>query len=242
MRRRDMLLGSGALLVSACARKPAETPMPAAYTPVQTVLSQAIKPDALPGAVWLIARGDSVVAEATGARAIESQDPMRRDTIFRIASMTKAVTAACMMMLVEDGKLSLDERTDRLLPELANRRVLRTLHSSIDDTVPANAPITLRQIMNFTFGFGMSLDPTLPIMRAGVERHLTLAEPTPLTPLNPDQWMAKFAELPLMYQPGDRWLYNVGALLQGVLIKRAAGKEFDAFVEDRITEIGRAHV
>lgn len=235
MRRRDMLLGSGALFLSACAPRPSETPLPASYAPVAESMTSIVNPEALPGNVWLVARGEDVVAQANGVRAVGSQDPMRRDTIFRIASMTKAVTAASVMMLIEDGKLSLDENAERLLPELANRRVLRTLEGPITETAPANGPIRIRQIMNFTFGFGMSLNPALPIMQAGIERRLTLAEPFPLTPYEPDAWMASFAELPLMYQPGDRWLYNVGSLLQGVLVKRASGKEFDAFLEERIT-------
>lgn len=235
MLRRDFLLGTGAAALAACAPKPSETPLPAAFLPVQQAIAQAIKPDALPGAVWLVARGADVVAQASGTRAIGGNAPMQRDAIFRIASMTKAVTAACMMMLVEEGKLTLDDPADRLLPELANRRVLRTLQSQLDDTVPARSPIAIRQLMDFTFGFGISFDASLPIVKAGQQQQLTLAEPTPFTPHEPDEWMKRFGALPLMYQPGERWLYNVGSLIQGVLIKRASGKDFDAFVEERVT-------
>ena len=109
-----------------------------------------------------------------------------------------------MMMLVEEGKLTLEENAQRLLPELANARVLRTIRSEVDDTVPANHPITVREIMNFTFGSGLNFDATLPIVKAGRDLHLTLAEPTPMTPHAPDEWMRIFATLPLMYQPGER--------------------------------------
>jgi CubicO group peptidase (beta-lactamase class C family) len=236
MHRRDFLLGAITAPLAACSRTPAETPPPAAYPPVQAAIDQAIKPDALPGAVWLIARGDDVVAQASGVRAIGSRDPMQRDTIFRIASMTKAVTSAAVMVLVEDGRLTLEENAERLLPELADRRVLRTLQSELDDTVPARAPITVRQLMDFTFGFGLSFDPTLPIVQAGQQQQLALAEPVPFTPHDPDEWMRRFGTLPLMYQPGERWLYNVGSLIQGVLVCRASGMDFDTFVHERIID------
>jgi len=188
-----------------------------------------------PGSVFLVAHGDDVVVSADGVSAIGGAAPMRRDTIFRIASMTKAVTTAAMMMLVEEGKLTLEENAQRLLPELANRRVLRTIRSELDDTVPANHPISVREIMNFTFGSGLNFDATLPIVKAGRDLHMTLAEPIPMTTHAPDEWMRIFATLPLMYQPGERWLYNVGSLIQGVLVRRAAGQDFDTFVEERIT-------
>ena len=240
MRRRDFLLGTGASLVAAnfagCSRPAQQTPLPAAFAPAENLIAQQIKPDALPGAVWLVAHGDDVVARALGARAIGSQAPMQRDTIFRIASMTKVVTAACVLMLVEEGKLALEENAERLLPELANRRVLRTLRSQLDDTVPAARPIQIKHLLDFTFGFGMSFDATLPIMQAAEREQLVVGMPVPMTPHDPDEWMRRFGALPLMYQPGERWLYNVGSLIQGVLVRRASGQDFDAFVRERITD------
>ncbi len=240
MRRRELLLRTSAALAAAgfagCNRAPQATPVPSAFAAVRDVVNQQIKPEALPGAVWLVARGDEVVMDATGAQEIGGAAPMRRDTIFRIASMTKAITAAAVMMLVEEGKLTLEESAQRLLPELANRRVLRTLGSPLDDTVPARAPVTVKQLMDFTFGFGMSFDAALPIMQAANEAQLVIAQPVPMTPHDPDQWMARFGTLPLMYQPGERWLYNVGSLIQGVLVRRASGMDFDTFVRERITD------
>ena len=245
MKRREFLLSSGAVLaVASCTPKPppAADPFPAAFAPVRDVLKKQIANMTIPGSVFLVARvgkdggdKDEIVVSADGVTTVGGSAPMQRDTIFRIASMTKAITAAAVMMLVEDGKLTLDEPAERLLPELTNRKVLKTISSPIDDTVPANHPITVREIMNFTFGFGLNFDPTLPINKAGVERQLTLAEPTPMTPHAPDEWMKLFGELPLMYQPGERWLYNAGSLLQGVLVRRASGQDFDTFVSERIT-------
>lgn len=159
---------------------------------------------------------------------------MRRDTIFRIASMTKAITSAAVMMLVEEGKLTLEENAQRLLPELANARVLRTVSSELDDTEPAHHPITVREIMNYTFGTGVTADGTLPIVHAADRDQLILGAPLPMVPHTPDEWMRRFGALPLMHQPGERWLYNVGSMLQGVLVRRASGQDFDTFVEERI--------
>ena len=171
-----------------------------------------------------------MVVEQVGMSAIGGSVPMQRDTIFRIASMTKPVTAAAVMMLVEEGKLTLDEPAERWLPELANRRVLRRIDGPLDDTVPANRPITVQDLLTFTLGFGILFDETLPIQRAIDELELVNGQPVPMTPHEPDEWMRRFGTLPLMHQPGERWMYNTGSLLQGVLVRRASGQDFDAFV------------
>ena len=97
----------------------------------------------MPGMVTLVARGDDVHVDTIGTMAFDGDRPMRRDTIFRIASLTKPILAAATMMLVEDGALALEEPVDRLLPELADRRVLRSVDGPVDDTVPARRPITV---------------------------------------------------------------------------------------------------
>jgi CubicO group peptidase (beta-lactamase class C family) len=236
MTKRNFLLSSAAAGLAACGPKPPEAaPFPSAYTPIRDVMAAEIAANHFPGSVWLIAKGDEVVVDTAGVSAIGAATPMQRDTIFRIASMTKAVTAAAVMMLVEEGKLTLEENAERLLPELANRRVLRTINSQLDDTVPANHPPTVRELMNFTFGTGISFDTTLPIMQAAEQQnHLVLGQPVPMTPHDPDEWMRRFGSLPLTYQPGERWLYNVGSLVQGVLVRRASGQDFDTFVAERI--------
>jgi len=166
--------------------------------------------------------------------AIGGTTPMRRDTIFRLASMTKPITATAVLMLVEEGKLALDAPAQRWLPELADRRVLRRIDGPIDDTVPARRAITVRDLLTFTFGFGILFDDTLPIQRAIDELELVNGQPVPMTPHAPDEWMRRFATLPLMHQPGESWMYNTGSLLQGVLVARASGRAFDAFVRERI--------
>ena len=108
----------------------------------------------LAGVVTLLCRHDEVQVEAIGAQNLATATPIQRETIFRIASMTKPITAAAAMILVEETKLRLDEPVDRWLPELADRKVLRGIDSPLDDTVPAKRPITLRDLLTFRLGVG----------------------------------------------------------------------------------------
>ncbi len=161
--RRHFIFASGSTLAAAgftCELAAAQSEPDDAPRSVRALMEDQVVQGLIPGAVWLVARGPHVYAESVGVAGIDSSTPMRRDTIFRIASMTKAVTAAAVMMLVEEGKLTLDAPVQRWLPELADRRVLRRLEGPIDDTVPAERLITVHDLMNFTFGFGLLFDPT----------------------------------------------------------------------------------
>src|SRR5712691_11262797 len=122
----------------------------------------------VPGIVTLVSRGGESHVDAIGVKAIGGSDPIRRDTIFRISSMTKPITAVATMILVEDCRLRLDEPVDEWLPELANRRVLRRIDSQLDDTVAAKRPITVRDLLTFRPGFGMLLaEPgSYPVQKA----------------------------------------------------------------------------
>jgi CubicO group peptidase (beta-lactamase class C family) len=194
----------------------------------------------LPGMVTLVARGDDLAVDTIGAMAFDSEEPMRRDAIFRITSMTKPVLAVATMMLVDDGKLALDEPVDRLAPELADRRVLRRIDGPLDDTVPANRPITVEDLLSFRMGYGMvfepSFEPPYPVITAAAELELVMGPPDPRTPHEPDEWMRRFATLPLMYQPGERWQYNAGALVLSVVAARAAGQSLEDLFRTRVFE------
>jgi CubicO group peptidase (beta-lactamase class C family) len=190
----------------------------------------------VPGVVTLICRRGEVHVDAIGTKAVGGGDPIRRDTIFRITSMTKPVTAAAAMILVEECKIRLDEPVERLLPELEGRKVLRSVDGPLDDTVPAVRPITVRDLLTFRLGFGMIMGPpdATPIQRAEREIGLvSLGPPKTRSPHAPDEWMRRFATLPLMHQPGERWMYNTGAHVLGVLIARAAGQPLEAFLRER---------
>jgi CubicO group peptidase (beta-lactamase class C family) len=194
----------------------------------------------LPGLVALVAEDDDVHVDSIGALAFDRAEPMGRDTVFRIASLTKPVVAAAAMKLVDDGTLRLDEPVDRLLPELADRRVIARIDGPLDETVPADRAVTVEDVLSFRMGYGILTEPTFfppyPVVTTADDLQLTMGPPEPRTPHGPDEWLRRFATLPLMYQPGQRWLYNTGALVLGVLVARAAGESLPDVLRTRVFE------
>jgi CubicO group peptidase (beta-lactamase class C family) len=202
------------------------------------VMAGYVERGQVPGLVTLISRRGEVHVDAIGTKALGGSDPMRRDTIFRIASMSKPITAVATMILVEECKLRLDEPVDRLLPEMANRKVLKRLDGPLDDTVPANRPITVRDLLTFRMGFGLVMAPpgTYPIQKAIDERILGQGPPAPARPPAPDEWIRRLGTLPLMHQPGEKWMYHTGSDVLGVLIARASGQALETFLRGRLFE------
>ena len=203
---------------------------------MRDALSGYVNRGEIPGLVALVARDGEVHVEAMGTSAAGGGRPVRRDTIFRVSSMSKPVTAAATMILVDEGKLQLDEPIERVLPELANRRVLRSFDAELDDTVPAIRSITVRDLLTFTMGFGILMVPPgkYPIQRANDDLKLGQGRPEPQVPPSPETWLARFATLPLLHQPGARWMYSTGADVLGVVIARASGMSFPAFLHERL--------
>ena len=200
---------------------------------MHTVLAGYVDRGELPGLVALVRRGKEVRVEALGALSFGGA-PMKRDTIFRIASMTKPLTAAGAMILVEECRLRLDDPVDEFLPELTNRQVLRRLDGPLDDVVPAKRAITLRDLLTFCWGFGavMVSSPAYPIQKAMQEAGL-MPGPSPIQQTT-DDYMKRLGALPLMHQPGEKWLYHTGSEVLGVLIARASGQSFPDFLRERI--------
>lgn len=198
------------------------------------VMAGHVASGSVPGLVTLVSRRDEVHVDAIGTKAVGGSDPMRRDTIFRIASVTKPVTAVAAMILVEEAKLRLDDPVDRSLPELADRKVLRSIESPIDDTVPANRPITLRDLLTFRLGHGavMVFPSRYPIQKAMEDAGV--APGANLPAITPDELMKRYGSLPLLHQPGEKWLYNSGSDILGVLIARVTGQTLETFFRDRI--------
>jgi CubicO group peptidase (beta-lactamase class C family) len=203
---------------------------------VRDVMAGSVEREELPGIVTLIARRGEVHVHALGTKSLGGNNPVERDTIFRISSMTKPITAAATMILVEECMLRLDDPVDPLLPELANRQVLKQIDGPLDDTVPAHRPITVRDLLTFCQGFGLVMAPpdSMPILRAQTAAFQAPGPPGPATVPAPDEWISALGTLPLVYQPGERWMYNTGSDVLGVLIARASGQPFETFLRERI--------
>lgn len=193
---------------------------------VRELIEGHVEAGLVPGMVAVLARRGEVRVEATGTLAFEGPGagtPMGGDTIVRMASMTKPLAAACAMTLVEDGTVRLDDPIDDLLPELADMAVLADVNGPLDDVVPAKRPITLRDLLTCTLGSGM-VPGAVPI----AEALSSVRAPSP------DEWLRQLGVLPLVYQPGESWLYETGSDVTGVLIARATGMSFEDALRERI--------
>ncbi|WP_144138895.1 serine hydrolase domain-containing protein [Paraburkholderia sp. BCC1884] len=179
--------------------------------------------------VWR--RGEIGYFEPLGLRDEAGHLPMERDTLFRIASMTKPVTSVAILMLIEEDRLALDTPISLWLPELAAPRVLRDPAGPLDETDPARAPITVLDLLTHRAGFAYHFTATGPLSEAysaafnGFESSVDGA-----------RWLARMAALPLMFQPGSRWHYGIATDILGVLIERVSGMTLGDFFRTRIFE------
>ncbi|GLZ78825.1 serine hydrolase [Actinorhabdospora filicis] len=200
---------------------------------VRRVLTRHVESGKIPGLVALLGRGDHTHVEAIGTMRHDGGPPMRRDTIFRMASASKPVTTAGAMILLDECRLRLDEPVDAWLPELAARRVLARPDGPLDDTVPAERPITVRDLLTSTFGLGVDFElMTAPIRAAtfAATDYSVYSGPAP----EPGEWMRRLGELPLSHQPGRRWQYDLAIEVLGVLIARVAGTTLEEFLRERL--------
>jgi CubicO group peptidase (beta-lactamase class C family) len=201
------------------------------------VLSEYVDRKEMPGLVALVSHHDDVHVETLGTMSFSDPAPMKRDTIFRIASITKPITAVAAMILVEECKLRLDDSIEPWLPELASRRVLKSISSDLDDTVPAIRAITLRDLLTYRMGFGsvMAMPNTYPIQK--LIREYRVGGDGPMLPSQApglDEWLQKLGSLPWLAQPGERWMYHVSGDVLGALIARVSGQSLGTFMRKRI--------
>ncbi|MEV0761663.1 serine hydrolase domain-containing protein [Nocardia sp. NPDC050435] len=199
------------------------------------VLAAHVESGKIPGLVALISRDGRTHVEALGTMRHDGGAAMRRDTLFRMASTSKPVTTAAAMVLLDECRLRLDDPVDEWLPELADRRVLRRPDGPLTDTVPARRSITVRDLLTSTFGLGMDFDLlTAPIRAAVFEKtdYSVASGPAP----DQDEWMRRLGELPLSYQPGERWQYDLSNEVLGVLVSRVAGSSLEAFLRERVLD------
>jgi len=160
---------------------------------------------------------------------------MARNSIFRIASATKPIIAAAVMILIEDGRIALDEPVGHWLPELSAPAVVRTPGAPLDDMVPAARPITVFDLLTFRSGYGFPSDFSLPAVQP-LFSELKQGPPQPQLVAAPQEWMAALSRIPLLYQPGEAWLYNTCSDIQGVLIARVADRPLPEFLAERLLE------
>ena len=193
--------------------------------------------DEVGGMAWLAACGDDVHTGVAGHLTRGEAAPVARDSIFRIASITKPIVSVAALLLVEEHQLRLDDPVDDLLPELADRRVLVDALGPIDgETVAAHRPITVHDVLTFRTGLGMDFGAPFPqpLMEAMDELGIGTAPPAPQVAPEPDEWMRQLGTLPLLQQPGERWLYHHSADILGVLIARASGQSLATFLATRV--------
>jgi CubicO group peptidase (beta-lactamase class C family) len=191
-------------------------------------LKEYMDNDKLAGAVSLVyRRGKIVDVQVVGWQDREKKIPMRRDTIFRLASMTKPITAVATMMLIDDGKMAFDDPIARWLPELGNRRVLPAPDSPLDQAKPSRRQVTVRDLLMYRYGLGMNTGgPGTPITKASAG----LRQGNP----SMDEWLKRLGGLPLVFSPGDRFTYNTPSEILGALIARVSGMPFEQFLQQRI--------
>jgi CubicO group peptidase (beta-lactamase class C family) len=190
---------------------------------LRDLVETAVAEGTVPGAAALVARGDDIEVASAGE--------LEPDSIARVASLTKPITAAAVMLLVEEQRLRLEDPVARWLPELQLPQVVRTPDSPIDDVVPAARPVTVEDVLSSRAGWGFPSDFSLPAVAELFEK---------LPPFDrsqtPDQWLATLAGVPMLRHPGEAWLYNTCSDIQGVLVARASGKTLPAFLAERMFE------
>lgn len=201
---------------------------------LRELLVRHVEAGTIPGAVALVGAED--VEVVTAGTASVGGPAMRADAIMRIQSMTKVITAVAALRLVAAGRLDLDQDLVAWLPELADRRVLRSPTAELDDTVPARRPITLRHLLTNTSGYGMVMQPS-PLQQAMLENG-TEAGPEPPS-MGADEWLGRLADLPLAFHPGDGWRYHHSFGVLGILISRVAGRRLgEQLAEDVFGPLG----
>ena len=188
----------------------------------------------VPGAVVGVWRDGEVSLDAAGAVALDGGAPLSVDTLMRVSSNTKPLAAALSLVLAEDGVLALDDPVERFVPELAGHRVLRRLDAAPDDTVPAERPASVEDLLTMRLGFGFVLDGDCPVLGLAAEAQLGIGPPDPSVPLTPDEWIARFAELPLLEQPGTVWRYDLAYGVLGVVLARAGGRPLEELLRERL--------
>ncbi len=204
---------------------------PVSLAMVRPALQAFVDRGELAGIVTLTSRrGEVVQADEIGWSDVESRAPMRPDSLFRIASMSKPITSVAALMLMEEGKIGLADPISRWVPELTALRVLRNAAGPLSDSVPARRAITIEDLLTHRSGIAYAPFSEGPLQQAYAQ---TLGDPG-MNRLSVDEWLAALGTLPLAYQPGERFHYGHSTDVLGFLIERVEGKPFRQVLHERI--------
>jgi len=200
------------------------------FTDVRAAMQRYVDQEILPGVSWTVLRGRDVVdQQCVGFADRETKTPLRPDHIFRAFSNTKIFVTCSIMLLVEQGRIGLEDPIEKFLPQLGNRKVLIAGAKSLADVEPAKGSITIRQLLTHTAGLSYGLfDPGSVIFKAYGEARIL----NPLMPLS--GFIDSLADLPLTYQPGTSWEYSVATDVLGRVVEVVSGKTLDAFFKAHI--------
>ncbi len=200
------------------------------FSAVRTAMQRYVDQEIVPGVSWAVLRGREVVdQQCVGHADREANIALRPDHIFRAFSNTKIVVTCAIMLLVEEGRIALDDRVEKYLPQLGSRKVLKQGATSLADVEPAQSPITIRHLLTHTSGLSYGIfDPGSVLFKAYNEARIL----NPLTPLT--DMIDKLADLPLSYHPGAGWEYSVATDVLGRVVEVVSGKALDAFIKARI--------
>ena len=205
-----------------------------------SLVMKAIRPyiddGQLPGAVVGVWQDGELSLDAAGATDLQGDAPMTGETLVRISSNTKPLVAALTLALADDGVLALEDPVERFVPELGGRRVLRSLGAALEDTLPAERSATLKDLLTMRLGFGFVFEQDCPTLGAAAAAGLGIGPPDPSVPLTPDAWIARFAELPLLEQPGAVWRYDLAYAVLGVVLARAGGRPLEELLRERLLD------
>jgi CubicO group peptidase (beta-lactamase class C family) len=203
---------------------------------LDSVMAGYVERGEIPGIIALVSRRGETYISINGSLALDGPEPMRRDTIFRVASLSKPIVAVAAMILVEECRLRLDDPIDPFLPELADRTVLKRLDGPLSETERAERPLSLRDLLTMRMGFGFVMSPNgdWPIEKAMQELEIATG-PNPVA-VSPEEWLQRLGSVPLLHQPGTAWMYDTAFDVLGVLIARVTGQSLGAFLQERIFE------
>jgi CubicO group peptidase (beta-lactamase class C family) len=206
---------------------------PARLVRIDAMVQGYIDTKQIPGAVTLVARhGEIAHVSVQGEKAFGASDPMRRDTIFRIYSMSKPITSVAVLMLYEEGKLRLTDPVSKWIPELAKPRILRDPNGPLDATDPSPSEITVRDLLTHCSGLAYTFTTSGTLAKAYEEAGVSGANGM----LAPSEWASRLGKLPLARAPGTKWNYSVSTDVLGLLVERVSGVPFPQFLKERLFE------